>query len=73
MTKSLVLGDLTQAEAEELNKATEAMRRNRLQRPAVTGDVDGYLQFLDDRRELFGHSNKIAKKILLVIDRSSIL
>ncbi len=73
MTKSLVLGDLTEAEIEDLNRATEAMRRNRLQRPARMGDVDSYLQFLEDRRELFGYSAKIVAHPLLVINESSIL
>lgn len=73
MTKYLALGDLTQAEAEELNRATEAMRQNRMLLPAGTGGVDSYLQFLDDRGELFGPSAGKVKKIPLVIDESSIL
>ncbi|MBF0557856.1 MAG: hypothetical protein HQL08_03645 [Nitrospirae bacterium] len=73
MRESLVLGNLTQDEIEELNIATEAMRRNRLQRPATIGDVDSYLQFLDDRQELFGHSAKIVSRPPLVINESAIL
>ena len=73
MTESLALGDLTEAEIEELNRATEAMRRNRLQRPAIAGDVDSYLQFLEDRQELFGYSARKVTHPPLVINESSIL
>lgn len=73
MTESLALGNLTEAEIEELNSATEAMRRNRLQQPATAGDVDSYLQFLDDRRELFGQSAKLVARPPLVINESAIL
>ncbi len=73
MAESLALGNLAQAEIEELNSATEAMRRNRLQRHAIVGDVDGYLQFLDDREEFFGYYSNIVTHPPLVINASSIL
>ncbi len=73
MISSFIFGDLTQEELNELKQAAEAMRRARLQQADGRGDVDGYLQFLDDRQELFGCSSKIARKNPLIIERSFVL
>ena len=70
--KSSVLSDdLSPSEKEEFNRATEAMRQNSLQRFGTAGDIDGYLQFLEERQELFGSSTKTVKK--LIIEKSRIL
>lgn len=72
MKKSSVLNDnLSPSEVEEFNRATEAMRRNRLQRFGTAGDIDGYLQFLEERQELFSTAPK--KKKILIIEKSNIL
>lgn len=61
MRKSLVLGDTTEAELEEFNSATETMRRNRIHFTRLE-DVDGYLQFLEERQALFNTSQRIHRK-----------
>ena len=72
MRKSSVLNDdLSPSEMEEFNRAMEAMRRNRLQLFGAAGDIDGYLQFLEERQELFGTHPKTIKK--LIIENSCIL
>lgn len=72
MKKSSVLNDeISPSEVEELNRASDEMRRNRLQRFGIVGDVDGYLQFLEERQELFGAPPKTVKR--LFIEKSSML
>jgi hypothetical protein len=72
MKRSSVLNDeLSPSEIEEFNRATDAMRRNRLERFSEVGDIDGYLQFLEERQELFGPQPKTFKR--LFIDKSNIL
>lgn len=70
MRKSLVLGDITEAELDEFNSATETMRLNSLHF-ASTEDVDGYLQFLEERQALFNTSQRIHRKC--PIEKSHIL
>lgn len=70
MRKSLVLGDITDAELAEFNTATEKMRRNKL-RLHVAEDVDSYLQFLEERQALFNTSQRINRKC--PIEKSHIL
>ena len=54
MKKYSILGDVSApSDIEELSRTTEAMRRNRLKRYGTPGDVDGYLQFLDERQQIF--------------------
>jgi hypothetical protein len=70
MRKSVVLGDITEAELEKFNTATETIRRNR---PHLTSAeaVDTYLQFLEDRQSLFNISKRIHRKC--PIEKSYIL
>ena len=46
------------SDVDSLNKVTEEMKKNRIKRYGLRGDVDGYLQFLDDREALFKNSQK---------------
>jgi len=69
MRKSVVLGDITEAELEKFKTATETMRRNR-RRSAGTEDIESYLQFLGDRQALFNTPIKIRK---CPIEKSRIL
>ncbi len=70
MRKSVVLGDITEAELEELNNATETMRR-KSRGSARAGDIEGYLQFLEDRQALFNTSQRTHRKC--PIEKSHIL
>lgn len=71
MKKSSILNSSSSpSDVDELNRATEAMKRNRIERCGMKGDVDGYLQFLEDRRELFGD---IVAKRRPVVENSVIL
>jgi len=58
MRRSLILNSCasTTSDIEELAKATEDMRKNRVKRLAIAGDVNGYLQFLDEQQQLFPDS-----------------
>jgi len=69
MRKSVVLGDVTEAELEKFNAATETMRL-KSRRSAGAVDVDSYLQFLEDRHALFNIPIKIRK---CPIEKSNIL
>lgn len=46
------------SDVDSLNKVTEEMKKNRIKRYGIRGDVDGYLQFLDNREALFKNSPK---------------
>lgn len=70
MRKSLVLGDITEAELAAFNTATETMRRNKRHLPSAE-DVDSYLQFLEERQALFNTSQRINRKC--PIEKSHIL
>lgn len=70
MRKSSVLNDMLPSEIEEFNKVTEAMRKNRIKRHGVKGDVDGYLDFLDESQDFF---SRPALKNRLLIGNSLLL
>jgi len=69
MRKSVVLGDVTEAELEKFNAATETMRQ-KSRRSAGAADIESYLQFLEDRQALFNTPIKIRK---CPVEKSSIL
>ena len=70
MRKSVILGDVTDAEMAGFNEATENMRR-KSRGSAKAGDIEEYLQFLEDRQALFNISQRIHRKC--PIEKSYIL
>ena len=58
------------SDVDSLNKVTEEMKKNRIKRYGISGDVDGYLQFLEDRESLFKNS---PKKRMPITGNSTIL
>lgn len=71
MKKYSVLDNVSSgSDVDSLNKVMEEMKKNRIKRHSVRGDVDGYLQFLEDRESLFKNS---PKKRMPITGNSTIL